>query len=111
LAVVLLADDDPDARQLLAQLLVRRGHVVRTVADGYELVRTYMTLTRSGQPPGVIVTDIDMPGSDGVAAVRRLRDAGVDVPVVFITGKSSAEQLAEARRMGWRCASRSMSTT
>lgn len=100
MVTVLLADDDVDARQLLVGLLHREGYAVTVAADGEALLEAYATLTRAGHPPRVIVTDIDMPRRDGVAAIRALRADDVDVPAVFITGKTDEALLAQARTVG-----------
>jgi CheY-like chemotaxis protein len=65
---VLVVDDDPDARQLLEQILGDRGAQVRTAegaADALSLLQK--------QAPDVLISDIGMPGMDGFELIRRVR--------------------------------------
>jgi CheY-like chemotaxis protein len=68
---VLVADDNWDAAASLALLLESAGHDVRVVHDGLEAVRAVGAWT-----PEVAVRDLGMPGLNGYAAARRIRDAG-----------------------------------
>ena len=82
-AKVLIADDDPAARSALARLLHRAGARVAGVADG-AAVLDYVTTAE----PDVILLDGDMPGLDGFAVCRRLKDDPRTrlVPIVLVTG-------------------------
>ncbi len=80
---VLLAEDDPDARALVADLL-SESYAVATAGDGEEALR----LARS-QPPDVILMDLFMPRLDGFAALEDLRrdPRTADVPVILLSAQ------------------------
>ncbi len=81
--MVLVVDDDPYIREMVAMVL-EEGLGVRTVlaADGREALR----LLADGNPPALVVTDVQMPNVDGAELVRQLRASPTarDVPVVVV---------------------------
>jgi len=100
LALIILADDDADTRNVLGHVLRSDGHVVCMVADGEELITAFVDLSSRGDPPQVIVTDIEMPRRDGLEAVRELRRRNIEVPAVFVTAHREPEVVAQARALG-----------
>ncbi|MBL8863840.1 MAG: response regulator [Planctomycetes bacterium] len=82
---VLLAEDGEDTRRLLTHFLSAAGAQVTTAADGEEAVRSALAARAEGAPFDVVLMDMEMPRVDGVEAVRRLRSAGYDLPVVALT--------------------------
>lgn len=80
---ILVVEDDEVARELMRLALARRGYEVTTAEDG---IRGYEEAV--GSPPDLIITDINMPGADGVHLVRRVRDttAIAEVPILVTTG-------------------------
>ncbi len=96
--VILVADDDPDVRALLVERLNHAGYAVLEAADGAQAVE----LARRHHP-GLALLDIRMPGTDGIAALRMLRDdaATRDMPVVMMT--ASPEMLEASRSMIETC--------
>jgi len=96
----LLADDDDDARCLIAGILRRAGFQVIEASDGRELVERYDALMAEGSvEPAVVVSDIGMPGCDGISATQMLRSNSL-VPIVLITAFDDAETLNSARSAG-----------
>jgi CheY-like chemotaxis protein len=81
-ALILVADDDGDVRELVVFRLERAGYRVVTAADGQEAVD--VALERS---PDVCVIDVMMPKLDGYQVTERLRasPALADVPIVLLT--------------------------
>jgi DNA-binding response OmpR family regulator len=79
-AHILVCDDEAELREMLAEYLAKRGHVVATAGDGAELRAALET-----RPVELIVLDIAMPGEDGLSVLRGLRAAGSRVPVVMLT--------------------------
>ena len=77
---LLLADDHTDTRNLLRSLLQSEFEVVADVADGLALVKA---AEREG--PDVIVTDISMPGMDGIAAAKVILRQNPAARIVFVT--------------------------
>lgn len=79
---VIVVDDEPDLREMIAEYLGKHGFVVCTAGDGRELDAL---LTDS--PPDLLILDVNMPGEDGFAIARRVR-AGSAVPIVMLTAAS-----------------------
>ena len=92
---VLVADDDPDILKVVAANLEAEGIAVETVANGWEAqARALRTL------PDLIILDIGMPGRDGLEVLHALRahPETKDIPVVFLTARSSDADIWE----GWK---------
>jgi DNA-binding response OmpR family regulator len=79
-ARILVVDDEPDLRELLADYLGMQGYAVRTASDAREL-----DLRLAEGPADVIVLDINMPGENGLAVLARLRAAGSRTGVILLT--------------------------
>lgn len=100
---VFLAEDDRDMRQMIAVSLRRDGHFVLEAADGPSLVRdlghAFWGEVRDATP-SLIITDVRMPGRDGLAIMRGLRHHRWCPPFIVVTAFGDAETHAEARRLG-----------
>jgi CheY-like chemotaxis protein len=88
---VLIVEDDPDVRELLAQILVEEGYGVAVAENGIGAIR-YLRSNRV--PPRVILLDWRMPKSDGSDFCRLQRaDAQLSqIPVVLMTGDLRADE-------------------
>jgi two-component system phosphate regulon response regulator OmpR len=82
-ATILLVDDDDALREELASFLVSAGYMVRDVSRGD---RALAELRR--HRPDLIITDVMMPGEDGIGLLRERQQLAPDVPVIVITGGS-----------------------
>lgn len=78
--VVLLAEDHPTNRTMLAETLIERGAIVHVAENGEEAVRL-----ATEYRPDAILMDCQMPRIDGLEATRRIRAAGDRVPVIALT--------------------------
>jgi CheY-like chemotaxis protein len=96
----LVADDDDDWRSLVSATLRRAGFQVCEACDGEELLERYAALRVLTNKHVVIVSDISMPGRDGVSATLTLRNASTDLPIVLVTGESSPSVLGAAHDAG-----------
>ena len=94
-AVVHLIDDDEAVRQSVAFLLTTSGFAVRV----YESATAFLDALPSLQP-GCVVTDVRMPGMDGLALQRELANRGVGFPVIVITGHADVPLAVEAMKSG-----------
>lgn len=79
---LLLAEDDQSVRESLERALRFEGYEVHAVTDGGQALEALMTLD-----PEVIVLDVMMPGIDGLAACRRIREKGIRTPVLMLTAR------------------------
>ncbi|MDB4990439.1 MAG: hypothetical protein JWN04_5617 [Myxococcaceae bacterium] len=96
----LVADDDDDFRTLVSGALRRAGYQVCEARDGEELIERYAALRVLTRQHLVVVSDIGMPGRDGVTATASLRLASADVPILLVTGERSPHILRDARAAG-----------
>ncbi|HVJ16841.1 MAG TPA: EAL domain-containing protein, partial [Polyangiaceae bacterium] len=92
---VLVVDDEIALLRAYSTLLRAAGHSVETADDGQAAKE--LLQQRSFD---VILSDINMPGMDGIALLRAVREFDLDVPVVLITGTPSVETAAHAVRYG-----------
>lgn len=92
---VLVVDDEPGIRELLAQILVDEGYTVATVATGEEALGAL-----SREIFDVVLLDVQLPGLNGLEILRQLKASGNRVPVVMISGHATVEQAVEAVREG-----------
>jgi CheY-like chemotaxis protein len=94
---ILVVDDNPDALLLMALRLRKLGHDVRKAGDG----QTALQLAAEYRPD-VVLMDLSMPGIDGYAAARRLRDIeGGRVLLIALTGYDDAESRRRAQDAGF----------
>ena len=94
-AVVHLVDDDESVRQSVAFLLATAGFAVRVHESGSALLDAIATLQ-----PGCVVSDVRMPGIDGLELQRRLKAEGVRLPVVVMTGHADVQLAVQAMKDG-----------
>ncbi|MET3663321.1 sigma-54-dependent transcriptional regulator [Aquamicrobium ahrensii] len=92
---VLLVDDEEDIRRSTMQSLQLAGFEVRDLAGG----EAALDLVTPGFA-GVVVSDIRMPGMDGMTLLTRVRDIDVDVPVILVTGHGDVQLAVRAMREG-----------
>lgn len=93
---ILLVDDDPLVRSAHARLLERRGHAVQTAESADEA----LGLLAAGQDIDAILTDLMMPGTDGISFIKRVRERNLDVPLIIVTGQPSLETAITALEYG-----------
>jgi DNA-binding response OmpR family regulator len=102
-ARVLLAEDDAEMRALIAEALRSDGHEVVEVSDGWQLLQSLATRSLpSDDDAGIdlLISDIRMPGKNGLDVLAGMRWADWPMPVILITAFGDAKTHAEARRLG-----------
>src|SRR5437763_2225407 len=95
MAHLLIVDDDNNTLASLARAFRMAGHeatVCDNAARALDLVRT--------QPFDVMLSDVVMPGKDGLSLLEDLRNLGITLPVVMISGQASIEMAVRATRLG-----------
>jgi len=92
---ILIADDDPVARDLLAEVLAKEGYRVRAAAGGRECLE----LARSG-PVDLALLDLRMPDLDGLEVLRQIQALHPGVPILILTAFATLETAIEAIRAG-----------
>ncbi len=90
-SALLVADDDPVARDLLAEVLGREGYRVRTAGGGEECVQLAQR-----EPFDLALVDLRMPDLDGLEVLRRLSGLDPPVPVLMLTAFGSIDTAVEA---------------
>lgn len=92
---VLLVDDEEELLDVLGRGLRARGHEVEAVDDP----RAALALIEKKEFD-VVVSDISMPGMDGIMLLRAVRERNLDLPVVLMTGSPSIETAVRAVELG-----------
>jgi EAL domain-containing protein (putative c-di-GMP-specific phosphodiesterase class I) len=92
---VLVVDDEPNLLDVLGAILTDAGWQVDTAPDGRAALRHV-----DGQHYEVVLSDIDMPGMNGVELLREIRVRDLDVPVLLITGHPRVDTAVEALEHG-----------
>lgn len=102
--IVLLAEDDDELRRLLARKLRRCGCDVIEARTGRQLVELAVEHTVEPVPDGrgaaLVISDIRMPGPNGLEVLCLLRRAEVAVPIILMTAFGDAAVHAEAAELG-----------
>ena len=93
---VALVDDDDDYREALSADLADRGFAVSCFADG----PSFLEAMSNGLEAQVALLDWVLPGMSGFELLGALREHGIDLPVVFLTGYSPAERELQALDLG-----------
>lgn len=93
--VIHVVDDDPAVRDSLAFVLGTADCAVRVYASALELLERANELE-----PGLVVTDVRMPGMTGLELIEKLKQIGVPHPVIVLTGHADVSMAVEAMKAG-----------
>ncbi len=94
MARLLVVDDDPTDRVILADILERMGHEVYVASDGEEAFKTYLKNSIE-----IVITDLEMPRVDGLEFIESVRALFPRAVIIAVSGKGQAA-LDEAKRRG-----------
>jgi len=89
MAHILIAEDDLSVQSFVSRALTHRGHKITTVGDG---LQAKQLLKR--QPFDLLISDVVMPGLDGIELALWVRDDYPDLPILLMTGYSAERQRA-----------------
>ncbi|MES2496574.1 MAG: response regulator [Pseudomonadota bacterium] len=90
-----IVDDDPAVRHTIATILRAAGFSPHQYATADELLGTIDSLE-----PGCIITDVNMPGLSGIELLLSLKESGVELPVIVISGQADIPMAVEAIKAG-----------
>ena len=91
---VLVVDDEPMVREVVARYLERDGFAVRQAADGHAAIEAI-----GSYRPHLVVLDLMIPGVDGLDVLRKVRSDG-DVPVILLTARTSESDRINGLELG-----------
>ncbi len=97
---ILVVDDDADVRLALEMTLQYQGFDVWTAKDGNEALRRIEAEAKSDRRPGVVVTDLKMPGLDGLGLLERIGALENPPPVVVVSGHGDVATAVDAVKRG-----------
>ena len=92
---IAIVDDEQDMRQSISQWLALSGFETETFASAEDALKVI-----GSDWPGVVVSDVKMPGMDGMAFLKRLMGIDSGLPVIMITGHGDVPMAVEAMRIG-----------
>jgi two-component system response regulator FixJ len=93
--IIYVIDDDESVRQSLEFLLKTAGMAVR----GFESAKTFLDMLPQIRS-GCIITDVRMSDVTGIDLLRRVKEIGIDIPVIVITGHGDVSMAVEAMKIG-----------
>jgi FixJ family two-component response regulator len=94
-AIVFVVDDDEGMRQSLKNLIGSVGLRVEAFASAQEFLRSKLT-----DVPGCLVLDVRLPGLSGLDLQKRMAEAGIEIPIIFITGHGDIPMTVQAMKAG-----------
>jgi FixJ family two-component response regulator len=94
-ATVFVVDDDSSTRELLAWLMKRHGLPVEVFPDARAFLGRY-----KAEMAGCLVVDLNMPGMSGLELQQYLKEHGVLLPVIFLSGRADVPKAVKAVREG-----------
>jgi two-component system OmpR family response regulator len=94
-AKLLVVEDEPNIRELLATSLRFAGFEVHVAADGATALKQAAT-----HHPDLVVLDVMLPDMDGFTVTRKLRESGRILPIVFVTARDSVEDKVKGLTVG-----------
>lgn len=92
---ILVADDEPNLRRVLGAQLTRDGHEVHLVEDGLAALKCL-----TDNHIDLVITDLKMPGLDGMGLLRKALEMDANLPVVMITAHGTVDNAVEALKTG-----------
>lgn len=93
--IVVVVDDDPDARESLEFLIRSVGLPIRTYSTAAEFLES-----GDAQRPGVLILDMRMPGMSGLELQERLNEMQIEKPIILLTGHAEVPLAVKAMRSG-----------
>jgi DNA-binding response OmpR family regulator len=92
---ILVIDDEPQMRRLIARILTGAGHTVHQANDGRNGIELFHRVH-----PGLVITDIVMPDMEGIEMIRELHQEAPEIPILAISGGGPEVYLRAATGLG-----------
>ncbi|HXG21715.1 MAG TPA: response regulator [Methylomirabilota bacterium] len=92
---ILVVDDDQISREGVAEVLSDEGYEVAVAADGHEAIALLASFH-----PDLVLTDLRMPGLDGVGVLQHIKHVSPATPVIIFTAHVLIDAQREAQRLG-----------
>ena len=92
---IVIVDDEQDIRQSISQWLALSGYDTETFSSAEDALKVL-----GPDYPGIVISDIKMPGMDGIQLLKKLMGADSTLPVIMITGHGDVPMAVEAMRVG-----------
>ena len=92
---LLLVDDEPDILRVLSMSLKADGYDVKTASSGEDALAVF-----SNEKPDIVITDIKMPGMNGIEVLREVKKIDEETEVIIITGHGDIDAAIEALKYG-----------
>ena len=92
---ILVVDDDPDIREMLKRFLTKKDYDVVCVENAEKALAKVKE-----RKPNLILLDINLPGMDGLTALKKFRETDKSLGVIMISGNSDVELAKEALKLG-----------
>ena len=92
---IAIVDDEQDMRQSISQWLALSGYDTETFSSAEDALKVLRP-----DYPGIVISDIKMPGMDGIQLLKKLMGADSALPVIMITGHGDVPMAVEAMRVG-----------
>ena len=90
---ILIVDREPDIRKTLETLLRKKGYQVRSASGGDEAIDTFKS-----EPFDLVIMDINMPVTNGLKVLRKMKKLDEDIKVIVLTGSASIDNAVQALR-------------
>ena len=94
-ATILVVDDEIDILEMIEVGLAAQGYAVVLANSGEDAMAVFET-----RQADLVICDIKMPGVDGIATIRRLRELDPQLPAIVLTGYLSPHTLDECNELG-----------
>src|SRR6187551_1500075 len=92
---ILIVDDEASARHALSEILTDEGYQVKIAADGFRAIAAAQEFL-----PDLVLTDLKMPGLDGMGLLARLKEVHPETAVILMTAFGAVESAVQAMREG-----------
>jgi len=94
-ATILIVEDDEDTQKLISRMLQDEGYSVGVASDGIDAM-----MILSKDPYDLVISDINMPNMDGYQLIQLMQQKGIELPLLFLTGRDDPEDEEKGLTLG-----------